>query len=81
MMQIARIFAALLATALAIPAAADVHFGRNVRIGGHDFSNQHFDRKHRGLVYLYEGQPRNPGCRWHSNGHGGRVKVCHLRQR
>ena len=67
--------------ALALPAGADVHFGRNVRIGGHDFSNRHFDRKHRALVYLHKGQPRNPGCRWHSDGRGGRVEVCHLRQR
>ena len=81
MMRIARIFAALCAPALALPAAADVHFGRHVRIGGHDFSNMHFDRKHRGLVYLHKGQPPDPGCRWHDDGRGGRVTVCHLQQK
>ena len=81
MIRISGFLAALVALALALPAAAGVNFGRNVRIGGHDFSRQHFDRKHRGLIYLYKGQPRDPGCRWHSDGRGGRVKVCHLRQK
>ena len=65
---------------LALPAAAEVRFGNNVRIGGHDASNQRFDRRNRGAYHLYEGRPRNPGCSWRSDGRGGRVKVCHLQR-
>ena len=77
-----RFFAALVAACLAVvvtaPAFAEVRFGRNVYVGGHDFSGQRFDRRHRGVVYLYARQPRNPGCRTRADGAGGWVKVCHL---
>ncbi|HEV2509809.1 hypothetical protein [Bosea sp. (in: a-proteobacteria)] len=66
--------------AVATPAAAEVRFGNNVRIGGHDASNQRFDRRNRGVYHIYEGRPRNPGCSWRSDGRGGRVKVCHLQR-
>jgi hypothetical protein len=65
---------------LVVPAAAEVRFGNNVRIGGHDASNQRFDRRNRGVYHIYEGRPRNPGCTWRSDGRGGRVKVCHLQR-
>ncbi|RXT55293.1 hypothetical protein B6S44_11655 [Bosea sp. Tri-44] len=66
--------------AAAAPAAAEVRFGNNVRIGGHDASNQRFDRRNRGVYHIYEGRPRNPGCTWRSDGRGGRVKICHLQR-
>ncbi|HEV7326299.1 MAG TPA: hypothetical protein VGN91_14645 [Bosea sp. (in: a-proteobacteria)] len=66
--------------AVAVPAAAEVRFGNNVRIGGHDVSNQRFDRRNRGVYHLYEGRPRDPGCSWRSDGRGGRVKTCHLQR-
>ncbi len=61
-------------------ATAEVRFGRNVRVGGHDFSNQRFDRKRRGEIYLYDHAPARPGCVWRSDGRGGKVKTCHLRR-
>jgi hypothetical protein len=66
--------------AVADPAAAEVRFGNNVRIGGHDVSNQRFDRRNRGVYHIYEGRPRSPGCSWRSDGRGGRVKTCHLQR-
>lgn len=66
--------------AVAGPAAAEVRFGNNVRIGGHDVSNQRFDGRNRGVYHIYEGRPRNPGCTWRSDSGGGRVKVCHLQR-
>ena len=74
------LFALMFILAVAGPAAAEVRFGNNVRIGGHDVSNQRFDRKNRGVYHIYEGRPRNPGCSWRSDGRGGRVKVCHLQR-
>ncbi|MFC5392236.1 hypothetical protein [Bosea vestrisii] len=74
------LFALTLILAVAGPAAAEVRFGNNVRIGGHDASNQRFDRRNRGVYHIYEGRPRNPGCTWRSDGRGGRVKVCHLQR-
>jgi len=59
---------------------AEVRFGRNVRVGGHDFSNQSFDRKRRAVIHLYDRTPRQPGCVWRSDGRGGKVKTCHLRR-
>lgn len=72
----------VLAATLAEPpsAQAEVRFGRNVRVGGHDFSNQSFDRKRRADIHLYDRTPRNPGCVWRSDGRGGKVKTCHLRR-
>jgi len=61
------------------PASAEVRFGHNVRVGGHDFSNQTFDQKHRAEVYLYNREPRHAGCSRHPDGRGGEVKVCHLK--
>lgn len=66
--------------AMTVPAVAEVRFGNNVRIGGHDASNQRFDRRNRGVYHIYEGRPRNPGCSWRSDGRGGRVKICHLQR-
>jgi hypothetical protein len=65
----------------AVPASAEVRFGNNVRIGGHDVSNQRFDRRNRGVYHIYEGRPRNPGCSWRADGRGGRVKVCNLQRK
>jgi len=61
-------------------AQAEVRFGRNVRVGGHDFSNQSFDRKRRAVIHLYDRAPDHPGCVWRSDGRGGKVKTCHLRR-
>ena len=59
-------------------AKAEVRFGKNVRIGGHDFSNQTFNAKRRAEIYLYNAKPVNEGCAWKRDGKGGKVKVCHL---
>lgn len=81
-----RLAAALLALAvqatgnLSTPALAEVRFGRNVRVGGHDFSNQTFDRNRRAVIHLYDRTPSRPGCVWRSDGRGGKVKTCHLRR-
>ncbi|KRE12871.1 hypothetical protein ASE66_20520 [Bosea sp. Root483D1] len=72
--------ALVLPLAVAGPAAAEVRLGNNVRIGGHDASNQRFDRRNRGVYHIHEGRPRNPGCSWRSDGRGGRVKTCHLQR-
>ncbi|WP_047457073.1 hypothetical protein [Rhizobium rhizogenes] len=79
-----RLFAALaltctvLAATPAPVAASEVRFGKNVRVGGHDFSNQTFDSNHRARIYLYNHKPQREGCVWRKGGHGGRVKICHL---
>jgi len=70
--------AAILATTT--PSSAEVRFGNNVRIGGHDFSNQTFNSKHRAVIRLYDHTPRNAGCVWRSDRRGGKVKVCNLRR-
>lgn len=60
---------------------AEVRLGKNVRIGGHDFSNQTFNAKRRAEIYLYNGKPVNEGCVWKKDGKGGKggkVRVCHL---
>lgn len=62
------------------PASAEVRFGNNVRVGGHDFSNQTFNAKRRGRIYLYDRKPRREGCAWKADGRGGRVRVCHLQR-
>ncbi len=61
-------------------AQAEVRFGRNVRIGGHDFSNQRFDRNRRAVIHLYDRAPERQGCVWRADGRGGKVKICHLRR-
>lgn len=63
------------------PATAEVRFGKNVRIGGHDVSNQTFTKKRRGLYIIHDGAPRHPGCRWRNNGDGSKTKVCHLQRK
>ncbi|MGY5808498.1 hypothetical protein ACXHXG_12345 [Rhizobium sp. LEGMi198b] len=78
----ASILAATLLVATLVPAAAgEVRLGKNVHIGGHDFSNQTFDSKHRARIYLYDRKPQKEGCAWRSDGHGGRVKICHLQRK
>ncbi|SCB29494.1 hypothetical protein [Rhizobium multihospitium] len=78
----ASLFAVAVLVATQAPVTAgEVRFGKNVRVGGHDFSNQTFDSKHRAKIYLYKGKPRNEGCVWRKDGHGGRVKVCHLQRK
>jgi len=72
---------ATLSASATAPASAEVRFGKNVRIGGHDFSNQTFNRKRRAVIHLYNRTPRNPGCVWRADGRGGKVKICHLRSR
>jgi hypothetical protein len=71
------LFACLFAFGLMAPSAqAEVRFGDNVSIGGHDVSHQTFDRRHRGVFYLYDRQPPHAGCAWRRNGDGSRTKVC-----
>ena len=59
---------------------AEVRFGRNVFVGGHDFSHQTFNARRRAVVHLYDRTPRREGCVWRADGRGGRVKTCHLRR-
>jgi hypothetical protein len=65
----------------AVPVTAEVRFGKNVRIGGHDVSNQTFNAQRRGVYYIYNRAPANPGCTWRSNADGSRTKVCHLQRK
>ena len=73
-----------LASADIIYSGGVVRFGKNVRVGGHDFSNRTFTRKRNAVIYLYRGKPGNEGCRWvvHRDASGrptGRkTQVCHL---
>ena len=62
-------------------AFAEVRFGKNVRVGGHDFSNQTFNEKRRGRIHIYEGKPKNEGCTWKRGKNGEHVKVCHLQRK
>lgn len=62
-------------------AIAEVRFGKNVRIGRHDVSNQIFNSQRRGVYCIYDGKPANPGCTWRSNRDGSRTKVCHLQRK
>jgi hypothetical protein len=73
--------AAVLMILTAVPLMAEVRLGKNVRIGGHDASNQTFNSKRRGEYYIYNGRPAREGCRWRNNGDGSRTKVCHLRRK
>lgn len=78
----ARLFCFVSASVCAtLPAHAEVRFGKNVFIGGHDVSHQTFNRQRRGEYYLYEGRPAHPGCAWRSNVDGSRTKVCHLQRK
>ena len=49
----------------ASPAAAEVRFGPDVRIGGHDFSNRRYRSVH---VEQARRLPGQPGCRHVRNG-------------
>ncbi|MBB3611080.1 hypothetical protein [Rhizobium sp. BK602] len=71
----------LLATTFAPVAAGEVRLGKNVHIGGHDFSNQTFNSKRRARIYIYDRKPRKEGCMWRKDGRGGRVKICHLQRK
>jgi hypothetical protein len=62
-------------------AGAEVRFGNNVRVGGHDVSNQTFNSKRRGEFYIYNKTPRNEGCQWRTNRDGSRTKVCHYKRK
>ncbi len=64
---------------LAGPAAAQVHLGGNVFIGGHDFSHQTYDRRHRAVIKLHDRPIRGEGCVTRADGRGGTVKTCRLR--
>jgi hypothetical protein len=64
-----------------VPAEAEVRFGNNVRIGGHDAGNQTFNRKRRGHYIIHEGKPAREGCRWVRNRDGSRTKLCNLQRR
>jgi hypothetical protein len=75
------VVAVLILCATSTGAISEVRFGPHVYVGGHDFSNQTFNSKRRADVHLYEHEPRNAGCRWQTDPAGGRVKICHLRNR
>lgn len=77
----AMLVAVVLAVTFLPAGASEVRFGKNVRVGGNDFSNQTFDRKHRAKIYLYNQKPRREGCVWRRDGHGGRVKICRLQRK
>ncbi|MEN3794127.1 hypothetical protein [Fulvimarina sp. MAC3] len=76
------IAASLIATlALTQNAMADVRFGDNVRIGGHDASNQTFTRDKRGEYILYDTKPKKAGCVIRQNRDGSKTKVCRLQRK
>lgn len=64
-----------------LPVQAEVRLGNNVRIGGHDFSNQTYNSKRRAEIYIHKGKPANEGCTWRKDRNGGRVKVCNLQRK
>jgi hypothetical protein len=71
------LLACVVVFAWAAPAAqAEVVFGHNVYIGGHNVSHQRFDRHRRGEFYLYDRRPRHAGCAWRRNGDGSHTKLC-----
>ncbi len=70
----------LLAVLAAPPAAAEVRFGNGVRIGGHDFSNQTYNRRRRLEVRLSDRPVRGAGCVWRADGRGGKVRFCRLQR-
>jgi hypothetical protein len=73
--------ACIFALSMLAPAArAEVRFGNNVYIGGHNVSHQTFDRHRRGEFYLYNRQPHPAGCAWRRNDDGSRTKVCRFKQ-
>lgn len=79
MMRNAVIIAVL--AGLALPAAAEVRFGKNVRIGGHDVSNETFTKQKRGRFIIHNTTPKNEGCVLRRNGDGSTTKVCNLKRK
>ena len=77
----ARIALTLALGLIASAARAEVRFGNNVHIGGHDVSHQTFDRQHRGEFYIYDRKPHPEGCVWRRNDDGSRTKVCRFQRR
>jgi len=88
---VALILVALATVSLPSPASADiiysggvVRFGKNVRVGGQDFSNRTFTHNRNAVIYLHNGKPGNEGCRWvvhrDESGRptGSKTQVCHL---
>ena len=71
-------FALILTLSAASPATATVHFGADVFVGGHDFSHRTYDRRHRGIVHLYDRPIRHPGCVTRRDGRGGTLQTCRL---
>ncbi|MBB3992906.1 hypothetical protein GGR95_000525 [Sulfitobacter undariae] len=65
----------------ALPASAEVRFGKNVRVGGHDASNQTFDKNNRGKYIIHDKEPKNPGCVIRKNKDGSQTKVCNLKKK
>ena len=66
------------------PALAEVRFGRNVYIGGHDFSHRRYKSVH---IETTTRRPPWYGCRWYRPGsrYQGRLirtrtQICNLRQ-
>ncbi|MBK9082818.1 MAG: hypothetical protein IPL88_12430 [Rhizobiales bacterium] len=74
------VLVATLAALIASQAQAEVRFGRNVRIGGHDFSHQTYGPKRSAVIHLYDRRPARQGCRWIRRP-GGMTRVCHLKTR
>ncbi|BAT59980.1 hypothetical protein GJW-30_1_02515 [Variibacter gotjawalensis] len=74
------IAAAIVCLAPLSSAQAEVRFGRNVYIGGHNFSHQTYGPKRKLRVHLYDRQPRNAGCKWQTGRHSA-TRVCHLKGR
>ena len=68
-------------SALAVSAQAEVRIGKGVHIGGHEVKPQVFNEKRRGVFYIYEDNPKNPGCKWRKNADGSKTKVCHLKRK
>lgn len=60
---------------------AEVRIGKGVRIGGNEIAPQTFTEKRRGVYYIYEDNPKNPGCKWRKNADGSKTKVCHLKRK
>jgi hypothetical protein len=67
--------------ALAPPAHAEVRLGKNVRIGGHDASDQTFTPSRRGEYLITDKAPKNAGCTWRNNKDGSKTKVCTLQRK
>ncbi len=68
-------------TLVITPAAAEVRFGNNVRIGGHDVSGQTFNSQRRGLYIIHDKKPANEGCTWRRNRDGSQTKICHVQRK